>query len=52
MTVAHVLALVLLIVSLVFAIINPGNLQNPLLWAVWAAVVLYVLGALLGQKLV
>lgn len=44
MTVAHIIALAFLIVSAVFAIINPSNLQSPLLWAVWAGVILYVLG--------
>lgn len=52
MTLAHIIALVFLIVSVVFAIINPSNLQNPLLWAVWAGVFLYVLGGVAGQRLI
>lgn len=40
----HVIALVFLIVSGVFAVINPPNLSNPLLWAVWSIAVIVVLG--------
>jgi hypothetical protein len=50
MTAAQLIAVVLLIVSVVFALINPTNLQQPMLWAVWAGVVLYVLGSVLGAR--
>ncbi len=52
MTLLQIVALAFLIVSFIMAIIYQANLQSPLLWAVWAADILYVLGGVtaLGTK--
>lgn len=48
MTLLQIIALAFLIVSFIMAIIYQANLQNPLLWAVWAADILFVFGGVAG----
>lgn len=48
MTILQIIAVAFLLVSFIMAVIYQANLQNPLLWAVWAADILFVFGGIAG----